>query len=59
MECNSCHTGGFENTSTECVDCHLADSQQAEPSHDEFPTDCTTCHTIQGWIPADFDHTPT
>ncbi|MCB9466090.1 MAG: cytochrome c3 family protein [Candidatus Eisenbacteria bacterium] len=58
VECNSCHTGGFENTSTECVDCHLADSQQAEPSHDEFPTDCTTCHTIQGWVPADFEHTP-
>jgi hypothetical protein len=59
--CVQCHQGGvFAGTPTQCVDCHLADYQNAnEPDHVAFgfSTQCEQCHTPAGWELANFRHT--
>jgi hypothetical protein len=58
--CNQCHVGNvYSGTSTQCVDCHLADYQGAQnPDHvaGGFSTSCQTCHTTSGWQGANFNH---
>lgn len=57
--CELCHAGGqFEGTAAECVACHTEPAAHAGM----FGTNCTTCHTPDGWQPAKvnflpFDHT--
>ncbi|MBK8555054.1 MAG: hypothetical protein IPL65_04445 [Lewinellaceae bacterium] len=57
-ECIDCHTGGnYSNTPNTCVSCHQTDyNGTSNPSHTNLniPTDCSTCHTPDGWIPASF-----
>lgn len=57
LECAECHTGaassgtgsyGTGEAPTECVDCHGDEHGGA--------TDCSQCHSISGWTPADFEH---
>jgi hypothetical protein len=60
-DCFSCHEpgGNFTGLSTECYSCHQEDYEQVQdPDHiaANFSTDCTQCHTINGWSPASFDH---
>ncbi len=59
-DCAQCHTGGvFAGTPSQCVDCHLADYQNAaQPNHVTFgfPTSCEQCHTPVGWDVANFSH---
>ncbi len=62
--CFSCHLqgGNFSGLSTNCYSCHQQDYEQVQdPNHitGNFPTDCTLCHTINGWEPANFDHNNT
>ncbi|OGU77875.1 MAG: hypothetical protein A2V93_11145, partial [Ignavibacteria bacterium RBG_16_34_14] len=61
--CFSCHQqGSYSGLSTECYSCHRSDYEQVQdPNHvtGNFPTDCSLCHTINGWEPADFDHNNT
>jgi len=58
--CEGCHTDGYLNTPSECVDCHLAQYEQTtQPPHSELgflPENCDLCHTALGWTPASFDH---
>jgi hypothetical protein len=59
VDCIQCHNSGFENTSTNCVDCHLMDFNQAvNPSHTglNISQDCASCHNTNtpGWAPATF-----
>lgn len=58
VDCNSCHSLGFEGTSTLCVDCHTPDFNQSKnPDHIKLglQTDCIQCHTTNpGWSPATF-----
>lgn len=60
LDCAQCHTDGYNTKlSTECSSCHQADYQATtNPPHASsgFSTDCKTCHTIQSWKPATFDH---
>ncbi len=63
VECEACHKGAavgqFQGLSTECTSCHLADFQKAtNPSHTalNFPTSCQTCHSMDSWLGAKFDH---
>ena len=54
LECIRCHTSGtFVKISSNCFSCHQDDYQRA-PDHAalQFPTDCTRCHTINAWRPA-------
>ena len=63
VPCDACHkgaaTGVFYGLSTSCVSCHLTDYQKANaPSHvaANLPLDCQTCHGIDHWQGAKFDH---
>ncbi|MEZ4910823.1 MAG: hypothetical protein R2774_08165 [Saprospiraceae bacterium] len=56
--CTSCHSGGFQNISPICMDCHMSDfNQSTNPNHQQIgiSTDCLQCHsTTPGWSPASF-----
>ena len=61
VNCNECHTNGFQNTPNQCVDCHLDNYNQSQnPNHQSLglSDDCATCHTTApDWKPASFaDH---
>ncbi|CAH0995757.1 hypothetical protein EMA8858_01884 [Emticicia aquatica] len=58
-DCEKCHVGGnYNNTPTECVDCHKTDfNQAANPNHSKLnlSSDCASCHTTApNWSPARF-----
>jgi hypothetical protein len=60
-DCFQCHEqgGNFSGLSPECITCHQDDyNSTQDPNHvtGNFPTDCTLCHTIMGWEPANLDH---
>ncbi|NUO02564.1 MAG: hypothetical protein HUU01_18310, partial [Saprospiraceae bacterium] len=58
-DCAACHNGNYINTPNTCVGCHLAEYNSANnPDHNAagFPTDCLACHSVNGWMPATFDH---
>ncbi|MDT8325081.1 MAG: hypothetical protein RRA94_13295, partial [Bacteroidota bacterium] len=61
--CIDCHTGGnYSLVYTDCFQCHQGDYQTAaSPPHaaNQFPRDCTTCHTTTAWRPSTFDHSAT
>ncbi len=61
LACTACHVGNrFKGTPADCVGCHLRDFQNTKnPNHvqSNFPQNCQTCHTTNGWSPATFDHT--
>jgi hypothetical protein len=55
VDCNECHSEGYTGTPTECNACHDDDFDSAiDPPHDPvtFDTDCTLCHSTNGWSPA-------
>ncbi|MBK8969125.1 MAG: cytochrome c3 family protein [Lewinellaceae bacterium] len=56
--CTDCHIGGnYTNTPNTCAGCHQPDyNATTNPNHPALgiPTDCETCHTNDGWIPAEF-----
>ena len=58
--CASCHTGDppvYDGTLDTCIGCHQADRDSVvQPSHDEFSSDCSTCHGSSAWQPAAFEH---
>lgn len=59
--CSSCHPGGDTSIplSSACESCHLKDRPQGgfvDHFGAGFPTDCASCHTVNGWKPATFDH---
>ena len=59
IDCQSCHSQGYANTSTDCYSCHKTDyDRTTSPAHASagFSTDCKTCHNINAWKPATFDH---
>ncbi|MCB9344642.1 MAG: hypothetical protein H6576_13145 [Lewinellaceae bacterium] len=58
-DCAACHNGDYNNTPNTCIGCHTADYQGvSDPNHavQQFPMDCTTCHSESSWVPASFDH---
>lgn len=61
--CTQCHVNSqYAGTSTECAVCHQQSfAATTNPPHASlsFPTTCLTCHTMQGWSPASFDHNAT
>lgn len=61
VSCSGCHADKvFHGKSMECVACHKADyDRSANPPHAGFPTTCASCHTVEGWKGATFDHNTT
>ncbi|MBE0645637.1 MAG: hypothetical protein IH600_16275, partial [Bacteroidetes bacterium] len=61
--CQACHVGGnYTITYTNCIQCHQSDyNATVNPAHatNQFPQDCTTCHTQTAWTPSTFDHAAT
>lgn len=53
VECKSCHTNQlFRGTPKDCFACHAA----SDAHRGVLGTDCAKCHTVNGWLPAHFDH---
>jgi hypothetical protein len=63
QDCLACHKGAavgqFQGLSTACFSCHRSAFERASmPNHKtaNLPTQCETCHTMDGWAGANFDH---
>lgn len=57
LDCAKCHAGArglgdFQATLQDCYSCHRND----DPHEGQFGMDCAACHTVDGWLPARFDH---
>lgn len=58
--CDDCHQGNYNTTQNSCIGCHDANyNSTSNPPHQQFnfSEDCLECHNMNGWIPANFDHT--
>ena len=59
-DCADCHQGGnYNNTPNTCMGCHSSNYNGTnDPPHQilNFSDDCLSCHTMNGWTPATFDH---
>ncbi len=62
LQCDDCHknaaAGQFTGLSTACYSCHQKDFQTPVLNHISagFPTTCESCHTMDTWFNAKFDH---
>lgn len=60
LDCVLCHSNGvYSGLSKACASCHLADyNSTTNPAHASsgFSQECQTCHSINAWKPATFDH---
>ena len=57
--CADCHQGNYNNTPNTCMGCHSTDyNGTTDPPHQtlNFSENCLTCHTMNGWTPASFNH---
>ncbi len=53
VACESCHINGvFKGTPMDCASCH----SDTDPHQGRLGTQCTECHTTNGWKPSTFDH---
>ncbi len=57
VDCAKCHAGAqtlqtFSSAPTDCFSCH----QKDDPHAGRFGTNCGSCHTPDGWKPANFNH---
>jgi hypothetical protein len=62
VECDQCHknaaAGQFAGLSTACYSCHQKDFRTPVLNHValNFPTACETCHSMNNFVSAKFDH---
>jgi predicted CXXCH cytochrome family protein len=62
VECDACHknaaAGQFQGLSTACYSCHQKDFLTPVLDHVAlgFPTTCESCHSMNSWFDARFDH---
>jgi hypothetical protein len=62
VECDQCHknaaAGQFVGLSTACYTCHQQDFMTPVINHValNFPTTCETCHSMNNFVSAKFDH---
>ncbi len=60
VACAACHINGqFAGTPTACWSCHQSDYQGVtDPNHvtGQYSHLCQSCHTMNGWSPATFNH---
>ncbi len=58
-DCNTCHSGDYNNTPNTCYGCHQSNyNATTNPPHSTsgFGTDCEDCHNQNAWVPSTFDH---
>ena len=58
VDCYTCHRNArslvdLKNTPRDCYSCH----RETDPHEASLGTDCTECHSVEGWLPSSFDHT--
>jgi len=62
VTCDECHKGlavsKYQHMSTDCVSCHAQQFSGAKPDHHvlQFPATCDSCHNMDSWMGAKFDH---
>ncbi|WP_412061609.1 hypothetical protein [Rubrivirga sp. IMCC45206] len=62
LDCATCHSEPdfalpwSPASDADCVGCHAADADDADPDHDDFPETCTACHGLDTWTGATVDH---
>ena len=58
LDCTQCHVSGtFNGLSSDCYSCHSSDYVRADQHQaNSYSLNCTECHTINGWTPANIDH---
>ena len=52
VDCQECHSTGYTGTPTDCYSCHRQDYESTQdPNHvlGGYSTNCTDCHTTNGW----------
>lgn len=57
--CADCHSGNYNNTPNTCLGCHQSEfNATTNPPHQllNFSSDCLQCHNMNGWNPANFNH---
>jgi nitrate/TMAO reductase-like tetraheme cytochrome c subunit len=63
VTCVDCHKSGqYTGTTTDCYTCHLSDfTGVTDPNHvtNSFDHNCLSCHSMNAWSPATFDHNKT
>ncbi len=59
-QCSVCHIGNTTSATSDCFSCHQANYNSAE-NHlaQNYPHDCTQCHSTNNWDDAEFDHNAT
>jgi hypothetical protein len=60
LDCSACHGGDrsiadLKSTPQDCFSCHARD----DVHQGGLGSDCETCHSSAGWLPATFDHAKT
>ena len=58
-DCTDCHQGNYNTTPNTCIGCHSSEYNGTnDPPHQvlTFSENCLTCHSMNGWTPATFDH---
>ncbi len=59
-QCSACHIGNTTSATSDCFSCHQSNYNSAE-NHlaQNYPHDCTQCHSTNNWDDANFDHNAT
>jgi len=61
-DCQACHSAGYAGTPTDCWSCHQEDyNGTTDPNHatEQYPQNCTVCHSTNNWTESTFDHSAT
>ncbi len=60
VQCSDCHKGNVTSAPQACIGCHQVQYDGA-PGHKQnnYPADCTKCHSQLNWLATSFDHSTT
>jgi nitrate/TMAO reductase-like tetraheme cytochrome c subunit len=59
IQCSDCHEGTTSGLNSACLACHKGEyNSTIDPPHMllMFSEDCLECHNMNGWLPANFNH---
>ena len=60
VQCSDCHKGNLTSALQTCVGCHQTNYDAAlNHKAQNYPTDCTLCHTQNNWLESIFNHNST
>jgi hypothetical protein len=60
VQCSACHLGNLTSALKTCIGCHQARyNTAANHKVQNYPVDCTICHTQNNWLESIFNHSTT